>query len=229
MDNRKIINNILQTTQKTVQLLHEWQNKSMIDFEEQKTVADLLRQAISDVWTVASTDVKREKENSLLTEKLDTYKENIRKSLAAFSEQLNHLETQPAVSEKSAEKPNLKKAERKEEEKTMEKPGGAATQNDSRSPSIIDIFTAADENSSTLSTPISSLHKAIGVSDQFLFVKELFNSDANAYKATINDLDNMKNKEEAQEYLSRLFEQADGNSDAFKQFTALVNRRYMNA
>ncbi|MDR0694620.1 MAG: hypothetical protein LBF81_04900 [Prevotellaceae bacterium] len=225
MDNLKIIENILQTLQKTTLSLQGWQAKTMIDFGEQKAVADLLRQAISDVWTVSSTDIKREKENSHLIKKLDDHKENIRKTLATLSEQLDNLETSSMLSYMPAEKP----AETKPAEKPTAKPRSATLQTENRTRSIIDTFATGDENSPALPTPVGNLFNAIGVSDKYLFTKELFNNDGNAFQTAISDLDKMKNKEEAQQYLSKLFGQVDKNNDVFKQFTALVYRRYMNA
>lgn len=218
MDNLKTIEDVLQTLQKAMSLLQEWKTKTMIDFEEQKAVADLLRKAISDVWTVSSTDITREKENSQLVKKLDAHKEHIRKALAALSEQLNTLEVF-TPSETPVEKP---------EEKPAVKSRSATLQTENRTRSIIDKFASGDENAPALPTPVDNLLNAIGVSDKFLFVKELFNNDNKAFLTTVNDLDNMKNKEEAQEYLSMLFEKEDKNNDVLKQFTSLVHRRYMS-
>ncbi|MDR3132513.1 MAG: hypothetical protein LBU42_00615 [Prevotellaceae bacterium] len=218
MDNLKTIEDVLQTLQKAMSLLQEWKTKTMIDFEEQKAVADLLRKAISDVWTVSSTDTTREKENSQLVKKLDAHKEHIRKALAALSEQLNTLEVF-TPSETPVEKP---------EEKPAVKSRSATLQTENRTRSIIDKFASGDENAPALPTPVDNLLNAIGVSDKFLFVKELFNNDNKAFLTTVNDLDNMKNKEEAQEYLSMLFEKEDKNNDVLKQFTSLVHRRYMS-
>jgi DNA-binding phage protein len=224
MDNRKIIENIRQTIEKAAQLLQTWQSKPMIDFEEQKAVADLLRQAISDVWAVSSTDIKREKENSHLVKELEIHKESMRKALADLTELLNNLGIPSLLPETPEEKPVQKKTV----EKPAEKPFSALKE-ENRPASIIDTFAVYDENTPALSTPVDSLLKAIGVSDKFLFVRELFNNNAGDFQTAINALDNMKDKEDAQQYLSTLFEQADKNSDAFKQFNALVNRRYMNA
>jgi DNA-binding phage protein len=224
MDNLKIIGDILQTLQKATSSLQGWQTKTMIDFEEQKAVADLLRQAISDVWAVASTDVKREKENSQLIKKLDAHKEQIRKALTALTEQLNNLEVSSTLPEPPAEKPELKTTT----EKPPAKPRSAALQEE-RSKTIIDTFVTGNENSPTLSTPVENLLNAIGVSDKFLFIRELFNHDEKAFQAAVNDLDHLKNMEEAQQYLALLFEQVDKNSDALQQFTGLVYRRYMSA
>ncbi|MDR2802364.1 MAG: hypothetical protein LBB31_04010 [Prevotellaceae bacterium] len=219
MDNLKIIENVLQILRDITLLLQGWQTKAMIDFEEQKAVADLLRQAISDVWAVSSTDVKREKENSHLIKKLDAHKEQIRKTLSALSEQLNTLEMSPVLTDAPVEQPETKK--------TAEKTRSVTMQTDKRS--IIDKFATAGENSPTLFTPVDNLHNAIGVSDKFLFIRELFNNDNESFQAAVNDLDNMKNQEEAQQYLSNLFQQADKNNDVLEQFTSLVYRRYMNA
>jgi hypothetical protein len=226
MDNQKIIGDVLQTLQKATLSLQGWQAKTMIDFEEQKAVADLLRQAISDVWTVASTDVKRETENSRLVKKLDAHKEQIRKALAALNEQLNNLEAPSSPLDMPTEKPEVKKTT---EKPAAEKPRSAALQEEEHVVSIVDRFATIDENAPALSTPVDSLLSAIGVSDKYLFVRELFNGDNNAFQTAVNDLDHLQNMDEAQQYLSLLFAQADKNNDALKQFTGLVSRRYMSA
>lgn len=225
MDNLKTIENVLQTLRKATSSLQEWQTRAMIDFDEQKTVADLLRQAISDVWTVNSTDIKREKENSQLIKKLDAHKEHIRKTLATLSEQLNDLDVSSTLPERPAEQP----LPTKPAEKPAAKPRNATLQTENRTLSILDTFATGDENTPAHPTPVGNLFNAIGVSDKYLFTKELFNNDGHAFQTAIGDLDKMKNKEEAQQYLSRLSGQVDKNNDIFKQFTALVYRRYMNA
>lgn len=221
MNNQKIIGDVLQILQKATLSLQGWQTKTMIDFEEQKTIADLLRQAISDVWTVASTDVKRETENSQLVKKLDTHKDHIRKTLAALNEQLNSLEAPSSLFDMPAEKPEVKKT-------PVEKPRSAALQEE-HTLSIIDSFTTADENTPTHPLPVDNLLSAIGVSDKYLFVRELFHGDNKAFQTAVNELDHLQNMGEAQQYLSRLFAQADKNNDALKRFTGLVSRRYMSA
>ncbi|MDR0582059.1 MAG: hypothetical protein LBG31_03745 [Prevotellaceae bacterium] len=225
MDNQKIIENVLQTLQKAASLLQGWKTKTMIDFDEQKTVADILRQAISDVWTVSSTDIKREKENSYLIKKLDAHKEQIRQTLATLSEQLNDLNVPYTLPEIPAEQPGAATPA----EKPAAKSRSAALQTENRKISIIDTFATGNENSPALPTPVGNLFNAIGVSDKYLFTKELFNNEDRAFQTAISDLDKMKNKEEAQQYLSGLFGRIDKNNDTLKQFTALVYRRYMNA
>ncbi|MDR3350413.1 MAG: hypothetical protein LBN98_02035 [Prevotellaceae bacterium] len=223
MDNLKIIENILQTLRQATSLLQGWQTGSMVDFDEQKALADLLRQALSDVWTVNTTNIKREQENTLLMQKLDAHKEHIRNTLATLSEQLNSLDASSALPGAATGQPE----ETKPAEKSTPVPRIQPTAD--RKISIIDAFATGGENAPAHPTPVENLLNAIGLSDKFLFTRELFNNNDNAFQTAVNDLDRMKNEEEAQEYLSMLFGNTDKQSDTCKQFTSLVHRRYMNA
>jgi hypothetical protein len=75
----------------------------------------------------------------------------------------------------------------------------------SHTASIHDSFTRSqqyEELSEKLkSKPILDIGNAIGVNDKFIFIKELFNGDANMYKNTIEVLNNATNFNDAFNYL----------------------------
>jgi hypothetical protein len=77
-----------------------------------------------------------------------------------------------------------------------------------------------------ISTPVSSLSKAIGINDKFRFIKELFGGDSDLYNETIKKLDTIGSLVSAISYIESNFSW-DKNSDSVKQLISLIRRRYM--
>jgi hypothetical protein len=77
-----------------------------------------------------------------------------------------------------------------------------------------------------LSTPVSSLQKAIGINDKFRFIKELFGGDSDLYTETITKLDTIGSLVSAISYIESNF-YWDKNSESVKQLISLIRRRYM--
>jgi hypothetical protein len=77
-----------------------------------------------------------------------------------------------------------------------------------------------------ISTPVSSLPKAIGINDKFRFIKELFGGDSDLYNETIKKLDAIGSLVSAISYIESNFSW-DKNSDSVKQLITLIRRRYM--
>jgi hypothetical protein len=77
-----------------------------------------------------------------------------------------------------------------------------------------------------ISTPVSSLPRAIGINDRFRFIKELFGGDSDLYNETIKNLDTAGSLISAISYIESNFSW-DKNSDSVKQLISLVRRRYM--
>jgi hypothetical protein len=84
----------------------------------------------------------------------------------------------------------------------------------------------SDNMVNQISTPVSSLPKAIGINDRFRFVKELFGGDFDLYNETIKVLDNTGSLVSAISYIESNFSW-DKNSDSVKQLISLIRRRYM--
>jgi hypothetical protein len=77
-----------------------------------------------------------------------------------------------------------------------------------------------------ISTPVSNLHRAIGINDRFRFIKELFGGDSDLYNETIQRLDTIGSLGTAITYIESNFSW-DKNSDSVKQLISLIRRRYM--
>jgi hypothetical protein len=98
----------------------------------------------------------------------------------------------------------------------------------SHTKSLHDSFTASqkyEELSEKLkSKPITDLGNAIGVNDKFIFIKELFNDDANIYRDTIEVLNNATNFNDAYNYLMANFE-LDMDSPLVQILLDLIRRK----
>ncbi|MDR1170062.1 MAG: hypothetical protein LBK97_04415 [Prevotellaceae bacterium] len=84
----------------------------------------------------------------------------------------------------------------------------------------------SDNMVNQISTPVSSLPKAIGINDRFRFIKELFGGDSDLYNETIKMLDTTGSLVSAISYIESNFSW-DKNSDSVKQLISLIRRRYM--
>ena len=81
------------------------------------------------------------------------------------------------------------------------------------------------------SQPIASLSQAIGINERFLFTKELFNNDSQAYVAAIEKLNNFETLEEARSYINSDLKSNytwDEESEAVSSLINLVEKRYSN-
>lgn len=79
----------------------------------------------------------------------------------------------------------------------------------SQSTSIHDSFSKSqqynDLSTKLKSKPITNIADAIGINDKFIFIKELFNNDADKYDKTIEVLNNATNFNDAYNYLMGSF------------------------
>lgn len=73
-------------------------------------------------------------------------------------------------------------------------------------------------------SPLRSLKAGIGINDRYLFIRELFKGDADAFLHTIELLDRMNDLQEATDFLKGNFHWEE--SDACLQFMNLVKRRF---
>ncbi|MDX9882476.1 MAG: hypothetical protein RBS73_10440 [Prolixibacteraceae bacterium] len=72
--------------------------------------------------------------------------------------------------------------------------------------------------------PISSLQAAIGINDRFLFIREIFNNDAQLYSSAIKRLDSCNDIREAVDYLSNNFRIK--KTETSLKFVELIKRRF---
>ena len=101
------------------------------------------------------------------------------------------------------------------------------------SPSLNDRFAQAETSSladQLGKQPIKDLISAIGLNEKFLFVEQLFNNDADAYKEQLKILNSMSSFDEAINYinnqLKNKFEwKLKGTVE--KKFIRIIERRYL--
>ena len=77
------------------------------------------------------------------------------------------------------------------------------------------------------SKPIPDIEAAIGVNDKFLFIRELFSSNASRYKETIDILNNAADFNSAYNYIEKNFEW-DSENEAAQKLLELVRRRHIS-
>ena len=75
------------------------------------------------------------------------------------------------------------------------------------------------------SMPLTNLSEAIGVNDKFMFIREIFHGDKDAYTQTISRLDNAANFSDAMAVLMS-YTGDNSENDAVNQLLDLVKRKY---
>lgn len=74
--------------------------------------------------------------------------------------------------------------------------------------------------------PISNIKSAIGIGDRFLYIRELFNNDKDLFEQVVNHLNNLKNYDEALEYINSKFNW-NFSDENVASFLTIVRRRYL--
>ncbi|MDD3741962.1 MAG: hypothetical protein PHH30_12065 [Bacteroidales bacterium] len=74
--------------------------------------------------------------------------------------------------------------------------------------------------------PVSDIKSAIGVGDRFLFVRELFVGNSDAFEETVTHLNSLSSFEEAQKFLDSKFNW-DRSQSTVTSFLNIVKRRYV--
>jgi hypothetical protein len=74
--------------------------------------------------------------------------------------------------------------------------------------------------------PVSNLVAAIGINDQFTFIRELFNNDAVSYEHTIKILNDASNFNDAYNYMIQHFDW-DMDSDTVQMLLEIIRRKYI--
>jgi hypothetical protein len=121
---------------------------------------------------------------------------------------------------------------RTEPEKIQEKTSGQSIIADRFSPVSGSVYeqigkvAASDELSEIiLAKPVASLTDAIGVNDRFLFIRELFKGDKEAYLKAIERLDNTSNYSEAHSIVMSLAENGEEN-EAVRNMLMVIKRKH---
>lgn len=74
--------------------------------------------------------------------------------------------------------------------------------------------------------PVTSLHAAIGINDRFLFTRELFDGNGDAFAKAVKEIDAMSNIHDAATYLREHFKWKKNETSL--KFIDLVKRRFGN-
>ncbi|PLX02530.1 MAG: hypothetical protein C0595_10390 [Marinilabiliales bacterium] len=76
---------------------------------------------------------------------------------------------------------------------------------------------------------LSDLRDAIGINEKFLFINELFNGDMGRYNKALDEINSLQSKVGSDTYIMELKieKQWDVESDAFKKFKELVDRKFI--
>jgi hypothetical protein len=124
------------------------------------------------------------------------------------------------------------KPERTEPEKKQEKTSGQSIIADRFSPVSGSVYeqigkvAASDELSEIiLAKPVASLTEVIGVNDRFLFIRELFKGDKEAYLKAIERLDNTINYSEAHSIVMGFAENGEEN-EAVRNMLMVIKRKH---
>lgn len=125
------------------------------------------------------------------------------------------------------EAPSTEKIEPIKTEKKKEKPEAAiyAERFSSNPNSVYDRLSGTKQQSdSSKGKRSSNLFELIGLNDQFLFIREIFNGDSDLYNTAVNRLNNAKTFTEANEII---FDYIDDEEDeAYKTLVDLVKRKF---
>jgi len=90
--------------------------------------------------------------------------------------------------------------------------------------SVNDILAQDRIESNFEGIPLKNIRDGIGLNDRFLYIRELFDNDAEKYEKTIAALDAFSTIGEAVEYLKQKFKW--NKTEASQKFLALVKRRF---
>ncbi|HKK82132.1 MAG TPA: hypothetical protein VJ909_07780 [Prolixibacteraceae bacterium] len=93
--------------------------------------------------------------------------------------------------------------------------------------SLNEKFTSLTETKyKVMGKPVTSVKKAIGLNDRFMFTRELFNNDSGKFNDTVEAIDNANDLVEAIEYLEKNCEWPKNETSL--KFMDLVKRRFNN-
>lgn len=84
-----------------------------------------------------------------------------------------------------------------------------------------------DLSSKIQSTPIKSIAGSMGINDKFIFIRELFNGNAENFRTAMSVLDQATNFNEAYNYLLNTFNW-DMNSEIVQQLLNLIRRKFIS-
>ncbi|MDP4205458.1 MAG: hypothetical protein Q8859_05625 [Bacteroidota bacterium] len=143
-------------------------------------------------------------------------------SIPSTETQTPESNTVPAASDQTTSKEEeLPKEESESKEKAASFYSKEQTNQDQ---SVNDFFSEEKDLKTGIRFPIQDLHSAIGLNDQYLFIRELFNNDADFYNRSIAYINSCTSIHEAVEFMKENFRWK--KNDASKRFLELVKRRF---
>ena len=80
-----------------------------------------------------------------------------------------------------------------------------------------------DVSSTIKNRPLSDLHRAIGLNEKFMFIRDLFDGDSKKYEETVQFINKAVSREQVNTFLSRF--QWDEKKEAVHEFRELVERK----
>lgn len=75
-------------------------------------------------------------------------------------------------------------------------------------------------------SPLNNIKKAIGINDRYLFIRELFDGEAETFSKAVDDLDNFNSIQEAVSYLQNNYKWKKNETSL--KFVNLIKRRFSN-
>lgn len=127
MDNIKIIDYALFVIGEVITIIESWKTKPFVDAEEQKKVAGMLVQILSNIWMINSITGEHSAANTLPADKTDKLKKDLQEILAAVDKLHEKLTIRPLVPEPTT-LPDEDQPLELEEEPAQTMPGTAAPQ-----------------------------------------------------------------------------------------------------
>ncbi len=80
-----------------------------------------------------------------------------------------------------------------------------------------------DVSSTIKNRPLSDLHRAIGLNEKFMFIRDLFDGDSKKYEETVQFINNAVSREQVDTFLARF--RWDEKKEAVLEFRELVERK----
>jgi hypothetical protein len=90
-------------------------------------------------------------------------------------------------------------------------------------PSVADVISA--QKGVSVAPSVTSLRSAIGVADKFMFIRELFNDDVEAYESAIDSLEAQPSLDDCVIYISENYAW-NPNGEGTKLMMQLLQRKY---
>jgi len=240
MGNKKFIESALQKIDTARTTLMAWATKPEVTFEEQKAVASTLSEALSDVWLVITTSETAKETAKSIEEikQLTQYRETLLSTLSGLRSELDKVlptgeKPHPVRAAEGTPPAKQEPLHKPQPGETSHHPGEAKPQPKtaaSKEPTtaIVDIFTVHEAHEPALLTPIDKLSSSIGLSDRFMFIKELFNNNADLFTTTVKHIDTLNNLEEAHAHMDKVAPHVSRSTPISKQFDSLLVRRFMH-